>query len=277
MRERCLFTDRDHLTGRHYANEDLFAIRVATHQRYTIPPVDFIRWVLDLIPWQGHEQVLDVGCGNGQYIEPLAGRLAGGGRYLAGDLSWGMLHDLTKNSPAVNLDAAALPVPERSCDVIMANHMLYHVPDIDRAVAECYRALRRGGRLLATTNSRATMAELRTLIYEGCDRLGAPQAITWHHDALRFSLENGQALLARRFDQVERHVLHTALVFPEPAPLLAYINSMRDMYEPELPEGIAWDDLLTVWQEMVANHVARHGTFRIGKVVCAFVAVKRPL
>lgn len=285
MREGCLFTDRDHLAGRHYANEDLFAIRIATHQRYTVPSVDFIRWVLDLIPWQGDERVLDVGCGNGQYAEPLAARLTGAGRYLAGDLSLGMLRDLLKGSlqqnrlpggaTAVNMDAAALPLPEGSCDTVLANHMLYHVPDLDQALAECQRVLRDGGRLLAATNSQTTMAELQVLIYEGCERLGAPQAITLHHDSLRFSLENGQALLARQFNQVERHVLHTALVFPDPEPLLAYVNSMRDMYEPGLPDGIAWDDLLTIWRGMIADHIARHGTFRVGKVAGAFVAVKQ--
>lgn len=48
-----LCTDRDHLTGQLYANDELLAIRIATHKRYTVPPVDFARWVLALIPWQG--------------------------------------------------------------------------------------------------------------------------------------------------------------------------------------------------------------------------------
>jgi hypothetical protein len=81
--------------------------------------------------------------------------------------------------------------------------------------------------------------------------------------------------LTRWFDQVERHLLRSALVFPEPAPLLAYIDSTRSFYEPGLPGGVSWDDLLYVWHKLIADQIARHGAFHIRKTVGAFVAVKR--
>lgn len=274
MHERPLSTDRAHLTGRLYADQGPLAVRIATHQRYTVPPADFYRWVLDLIPWRGDERVLDVGCGNGQYMAPVSERLSGAGRYLGGDLSLGMLRDLPRGALAINVDVAALPLVAGCCDVILANHMLYHVPDVDGALHECRRALCEGGRLLAATNSQASMAELTVLIREGHARLGVPVSATPDRVHMNFSLENGQALLARCFEQVERHILHTALVFPEPGPLLAYMDSMRGLYEPGLPDGVPWDDLLRVWHELVAAHIQRHGAFRVGKVSGAFVAVK---
>jgi SAM-dependent methyltransferase len=272
--EQCLTTDRGYLTSLAYANQEPLAVRIATHRHYTVPPVDLMRWVLDLVPWQGGERVLDVGCGDGQYREPVVERLTGAGQYLAGDLSLGMLRDLPDSSPAINLDVATLPLSEGSCDVILANHMLYHAPDVDQAVAECHRALRGGGRLLAATNSQTTMTELSVLIREGYGRLGIPFTVPLDRAFMHFSLENGRAILARRFDQVERHLLRSALVFPEPAPLLAYIDSMRHFYRSGLPDGVAWEDLLEVWRGMVADHIARHGAFHVGKVAGAFVAVK---
>ena len=49
-------------------------------------------------------------------------------------------------------DAQDLPFDDGTFDVVVANHMLYHVPDPRRAAAEFARVLRPGGVLLAATN-----------------------------------------------------------------------------------------------------------------------------
>jgi SAM-dependent methyltransferase len=275
MRACSLSTNRDYLTGQLYADNKLLAIRIATHRRYTVPRVDMVQWALDLLPWRGDERVLDVGCGDGLYVPAVAERLTGPGRYLAGDLSLGILRELPHGVPAVNADAVALPAPAGSCDVVLANHMLYHVSDTGRAVAECHRVLCEGGQLLAVTNSQTSMGELVGLMREGYDRLGISPDATPDHVIWPFALENGQAVLSGCFDQVERHVLRSALVFPESAPLLAYLDSTRSLYEPGLPGDVAWDDLMRVWDDLISAHIMRHEAFRVNKVIGAFVAVKR--
>ena len=49
-------------------------------------------------------------------------------------------------------DAQELPFPDDAFDVVVANHMLYHVPEPARAAAEIGRVLRPDGLLLAATN-----------------------------------------------------------------------------------------------------------------------------
>jgi ubiquinone/menaquinone biosynthesis C-methylase UbiE len=44
-------------------------------------------------------------------------------------------------------DATALPVPDGSIDVVISNGVINLVPDKQRALAELYRVVRRGGRL----------------------------------------------------------------------------------------------------------------------------------
>ena len=43
-------------------------------------------------------------------------------------------------------DIQNLPYPDESFDVVIANMMLYHVPDIARGLSEVRRVLRRDGR-----------------------------------------------------------------------------------------------------------------------------------
>jgi ubiquinone/menaquinone biosynthesis C-methylase UbiE len=64
-------------------------------------------------------------------------------------------------APGLVADAAWIPLADGSMDAVIANHMLYHVSDRRRALAEIHRLLRPGGRLYATTNGLGHMAELR--------------------------------------------------------------------------------------------------------------------
>jgi len=272
------------LTNQLYANAAPLGCRIEIHQRYTVPRVDFVQWVLDLICWTGDEQVLDVGCGSGNYVKPVAERLTCVAKplnhtvqHIVGDLSLGMLRDLRRTSDllAITLDATSLPIAADSCDVVLANHLLHRVSDVNQAVSECWRVLRKKGRLLAATNSQSTMAELAALIRAGYDRLGVPLSALPDKPFRNFSLENGKPILSRQLANVERHVLHNALVFREAEPLLAFINSTRSLYELDLPNTVSWDALLTVWRDLIVDHIALHGEFRVSKISGAFVALKQ--
>ena len=50
-------------------------------------------------------------------------------------------------------DVQALPFDDGSFDAAVAAWMLYHVPDVDRPIAELAPVSRPGGRLVAVTNS----------------------------------------------------------------------------------------------------------------------------
>ena len=99
------------------------------------------------------QRVLDVGAGWGE----LAGRIAAAteAQVVACDLSLRMVQlASSRGIRAIVADAEALPFGDRTFDVVVANAMLYHVPDLDRGLAELGRVLVDGGRLVATTFDR---------------------------------------------------------------------------------------------------------------------------
>lgn len=253
-----------------YKSTDNLAVRRRTHELYGEQNDDFITWNLDRLTWAGTEQVLDVGCGDGAYTIPAQERA---GVYIAGDFSWGMLASLHgRAARRVNLDAQHLPFVPRCADVILANHMLYHIPDQQRAVAEFKRLLRPGGRLLAATNSSNNMPELKTLQMQAMDLLGVDSTqINWPRTILSFTLENGDALLAGHFAHVQRHDLPGALVFPEPQPLIAYLSSMRERYLALMPAGITWDMVTDALETVISGHITEHGSYRVSKLAGTFV------
>ena len=127
------------------------------------------------------ERVLEVGCGWGELAEWI-GRDTGA-EVVATDLSPHMV-DLARERgvDARIADVQDLPFEDGEFDVAVAAWMLYHVPDLDRGVAELARVLRPGGRLVAVTNSRFHLLELRELVGSG-------------PSTLKFSREDGEAIL----------------------------------------------------------------------------------
>src|SRR5512133_1931798 len=122
-----------------FATDEEYAVRSRIHEMYSRPQIDFRRWVLNTQPWTGAERVLDIGAGPGSYFEQLSER-SPNGIIIAGDLSLGMVQRAQKTPPGkyvrlMAMDAQNLPFQDQSFDVVLANHMLYHVPDIDQAVA----------------------------------------------------------------------------------------------------------------------------------------------
>ena len=251
-----------------YKTRDNLAIRIRTHELYGEKKVDFTSWILDSIAWKGHEFVVDVGCGSGLYVDPVRRRTP---YYLAGDLSLGMLQSLGHpNLPRINLDAQALPLPTESMDVVLANHMLYHVPHPQRALQEFGRVLRPGGYLLAATNGAHNMAELQELKVDLARALGVEEAPPLR-PRLSFTLENGSDILSRHFHTVIRRDLPDALLFPEPQPVIDYLGSMRERYVAELSPELTWDDVSGALRTILQEHIARHGVFRVNKVSGVFV------
>ncbi len=261
-------TNDPELVARQYASQERLNLRIATHERYTVPAVDFTGWVLDRHPWRGDETVLDAGTGSGSYLTPLAARCR---QVIAGDLSASMLRQIEGPAPRVQLDVQHLPLPAGAVDVVLANHMLYHVPDLPAALRQIARVLRPAGALLAATNSRDSMAAFARL----ASALGRPLGLDgrlgpWGRQ-LTFDLENGAEILAPFFAEVTRHDLASALVFDRPEPVVAYLGTMWDRLAPRLPEGITWEGVAAAITAYVDARIAADGAFRVNKLAGVFV------
>jgi streptomycin 6-kinase len=104
--------------------------------------------------------LLEVGCGTGDFTERVQREVAPGS-LVAVDLSIGMV-ELTRarRIHARVADIAALPFDDASFDVVLANRVLYHLPDIDTGVAEIARVLRPGGALVVITYAPNHLQEL---------------------------------------------------------------------------------------------------------------------
>jgi SAM-dependent methyltransferase len=130
-------------------------------------------------------------------------------------------------------DAAALPFGDGSFDVVVANHMLYHVTDLDRAVTELRRVVAPGGRLVAATNGPQHLAELADLDEQVTNGLFDARA-RFVSACEAFGLHNGAPHLEAHFNHVVRHGYDDRLVVTEVEPIVAYLQSSGIRIDPTL-------------------------------------------
>lgn len=270
------------LVRRQYATDRNLRIRQEVHARYTVPVVQFPQWVLSRMVWRGDERILDVGCGTGSYYERLRDLLPDT-HYTGIDIEPGMLdnHHARGAASGTGLavgDARHMPFRDSSFDVVMANHMLYHVPDVTAVLDECRRVLKHDGVLIAATNSGDSMREFNALYRRAIMLLSSPgkvQSGSLSIPRSGFTLESGTILLGRHFYAVVRHDLPGALVFKSVEPVMEYLSTWRSMREPSLPPNVRWDDVMLIMREQFSRVIAHFGELVINKLSGALIASDR--
>jgi SAM-dependent methyltransferase len=198
------------LVQRQYATEDGLSIRRDAQARFLEGTNAFdvaVEAVVDARP----RRLLEVGCGMGQFAAAVAGRTDA--EVVAIDLSPRMVELASERGLDARVaDVEALPFEGAEFDCVAANWMLYHVPDVDRALGELRRVLDDDGTLVATTIGAEHMADVWELV-----GFGLPLR--------EFSRENGEELLRRHFATVERQDVDAALVFPDETDVHGYVES----------------------------------------------------
>lgn len=259
-------TDRDYLLQRQYCDASNLEARIALHQRFSTNPQGLPCWFVEQLEIPEDGRVLEVGCGPGGYWAEVAEMIPRSWHITLSDFSPGMVAQARQRLAAldrpwtvVQADVQNLPFPDQSFDAVIANFMLYHVPDRPRALAEINCVLRPNGRLFAMTNGRRHMREFHDLV----NRV-APGTVRSEEPG--FSLENGTAQLAPWFDQIHLARYPDGLRVTEAEPLLAYVRSQS--------AGLSGDQERVLREEIQAE-LAAHGALNITKDCGMFTGVKR--
>ena len=262
-------TDRATLTGVSYRTGGFLAdrqqiYRFAARHSKTMP-----QWLFGLIGGVEalREPIIDVGSGNGTYLLPIQQR-----RAVGLDLSRGMLLGIREvgfAGPLVESDAQALPIATACVGTALANHMLYHVPDIAAAVRELRRVIRPGGALLAITNAAGHMAELVAIRNAAIEEL-AGHGFRHESATARFNLDNGASSLSASFDSVELHHRRGELSVPVAEPVVRYLASGVGTAR-SLPEGVGFAQMIEVSERIIRQTIAEEGRLRVTTHAGAFV------
>jgi len=253
-------------TPSQYADSANLDARIELHRRYSLNPQTWFDWLFDRLVIPDTSHILELGCGTGELWRVNEGRIPRGWRMTLTDASEGMLATASRNLADLHepfafipVDAVAIPFPDHTFDAVIANHMLYHVPERQCAIAEIRRVLRPGGVLFASTTGAGHLQELQ----DALDAIGAGHALALPEPS--FTLETGRAQLGEWFPEIRLERYPDALLITKAEPLVAYVRSLLNPHQPN-------EAALQRFESWARSEIESEGRIRITKDSGVFIA-----
>jgi ubiquinone/menaquinone biosynthesis C-methylase UbiE len=271
-------SDQAYLLTEQYKDASKLNARMQLHERFSTNKYGWHRWVFDQLDLPPKCCLLELGCGPGYLWLKNLDRIPSDWDITLSDFSPGMLQEAQQHLSVSRhpftfgvIDAQVIPFADESVDGVIANHMLYHVPDRDKALSEIRRVLRPAGCLYAATNGRNSMQEFGKMV-----RRFFPN--TYEPGPGSFTLENGLDQLSRWFSEVILHRYEDALVVTEVDALVSYVLSSSRV-EPALraqQEGgkTSVEDRIAEFIRFVEAEITLHGAIHITKDAGVFKAYR---
>ena len=239
-----------------YINKDTLSTRVALHDKYSVNQNDWVNWVFEQYKLKENINILELGCGTGNTWIGRDEHIPKDTKIILTDISDLMIQK-TKEKLGTNkhfsfqvMDVQNISYEDGYFDIIIANHMLYHVPNISKALSEIKRVLKNDGCFYTTTTGLNHLKELQDIyrIYEGKVKFNYSSEIT-------FNLDNGINILEEYFKEIEKHHYIDSLEVTEAQDLMDYIISYN-----EIPK-IVHDEIYGI----IEREINEKGMFKIKK------------
>jgi ubiquinone/menaquinone biosynthesis C-methylase UbiE len=206
MKSLC---DKNNLRQFYYNEPNKLQVRLDAWKKFGTNKTGYFHWLSSKLIVLRHKgaSFLDVGCGTGLLLK------AAGKRYkdiniFGLDLSEAMVREAKaqirefEHCKVILGNAEKLPFINNSFEAVSATHMLYHVPNINKAVAEMKRVLKPSGIVFLTTSDYQLDKGLNRIHYLALDKLGFPKFMKNKSSYLRFTPDYALTLIKKHFSEV---------------------------------------------------------------------------
>lgn len=253
-----------------YKNDKNLNLRTNLHS-YNINKIDWDEWCYKQIDFKKNSRVLELGCGSGKFWEKNKEEIDESLDITISDFSKNMLKiardklkKIHKKFKFEEINAESIPYEDNSFDIVIAQHMIYFVPNIEKALSEIKRVLAPGGVFYVTSNSSDSMKELNDLVND----FDCNSGLNSNGYSTRFELENGTDILNKYFDKVEVEILNGKIIVNDPKPVVEYKASTIQ------GGSILVGDKKKEFTKYVKDYIDKNKKISITTKTCMFKAYK---
>ncbi|WP_252250524.1 methyltransferase domain-containing protein [Clostridium sp. ZBS13] len=207
-----------------YNSDENLNLRTNLHS-YNINKIDWDKWCFQKMNLLKCSKILELGCGVGKLWIKNQNFIDENSEIILSDFSPNMLKCAKNNLENLDckfkykkINAEDIPYDDESFDVVIAEHMLYFVTDIEKALSEIKRVLKPNGIFYVTTNSCNSMIELNKL----AEKFDPNLDINNNGLSSRFDLENGEKMLKKYFNNIESEILEGKIILDKAEPVVSY-------------------------------------------------------
>jgi ubiquinone/menaquinone biosynthesis C-methylase UbiE len=211
-----------------YKNASNLEARINIHERFSTNRKEWFIWLFEQMEIEPNSKVLELGCGNGNFWLKNINRIPESWKLKLSDFSPGMLREAKQKLQSLSsaqfkqIDIQNIPFEDNSFDIVVANFMLYHVPDRKQAIQEVRRVLKPDGCFYASTIGQNHLAEFGELLKEFDPTIEYLSAAS---PADEFGLETGLVQLEPFFSTIQLKTYPDSLEITEVRPILDYLLS----------------------------------------------------
>lgn len=231
---------------------------------YCSPYLDIYAEAIKRLHLQGDENILEVGCGEGKTLVQLRLERGHVGELTGVDLNAGIFAEANAqqfqqglNINFIEISADRFPFKDGSFDILLSFFMLYHMPDIDKALIEWTRVLKSGSKMLIATGSKENRIRHTLFRKRLAEILGMHKSDKFSDT---FNLENGQDQLSKHFKKIETFVFETQIIVKEPELYLRSLSSTRKIHFGDVNES-RWKSALRQIEIEIENEIRNIGYF----------------
>lgn len=197
--------------------------------RFCLSECEWYQWIYKKLEIHPGDSILEVGCGNGALWEKNLDYIIDDVSITLTEMCEEMIEDAQSNLKGSGrnfkfqiADMDKLPFADESFDVVIANHILFYMKDIDRVLSEIKRVVKPGGKVYCSTIGKNHMKELEGLMLSFSHNVRIPE------DKLssKFGLENGEEILKGYFSNIVKHLYEAKFVVNDSYGILEYIYSI---------------------------------------------------
>lgn len=216
-----------------YQNELNLQKRIQIHQFGTATE-SWYEFLTKHIVFTDNCRILEIGCGTGLLWKHLLKKRPTIKQIILSDFSQGMIENAKNNLEEFEKDydvqykkinVSNITYENECFDVVIANHILYHIPDSEKALSEIHRVLNKGGVFYASTIGKNNMNEIKLIIEKYFPNV--ENDLFFNSFLENFSLENALEKTKVFFKQSERTDYKDHLSIPSPKPIREYIESFN--------------------------------------------------
>lgn len=248
------------IVKKQYENASNLNTRISIHEKYSTNKMGFGNWIFSNYEIENGMSVLELGCGTGDMWLDKEHEIKLCSEIVLSDFSKGMV-DTAKNKLHVFdnieykvIDIQDIPFENNKFDIVIANMMLYHVPDLLKGLNEVQRVLKDSGTFYCATYGEHGIIEYLSKIL--CE-YGVKDTINKN-----FTLQNGRELLEKNFSTVTKLEYKDSLAVTSVDDMVEYIYSLAGMTTlNQVPKDKVKEILLRNMVDGVLNVPKEYGMF----------------